>query len=94
MLDDKRKALIGAALGDYPLEDCLDAVRGWRRSEFHCGENPGQKVHNDLQLLLRDAAHLERFRDLERARPARRPATTNPSNATIGTFDRAGEVAL
>jgi len=95
MLDDKRKALIGAALGDYPLEDCLDAVRGWRRSEFHCGENPAQRVHNDLQLLLRDAAHLERFRDLERAGPAaRRPATTNPSNGTIGTFDRAGEVAF
>jgi len=95
LLDDKRRNLIGAALRDYSLEDCLDAVRGWRRSEFHCGENPGQKVHNDLQLLLRDAEHLERFRDLERAGPApRRPGNRNPSNGTIGTFDQAGEVAL
>ena len=94
-LDEKRRTLIEAALRDYPLEDCLDAVRGWRRSGFHCGENPEHRVHNDLRLLLRDAEHLERFRDLERSGPgARRPGNRNPSNGTIGTFDQAGEVAL
>lgn len=65
-LSPKRRRLIAAALKAYPIDDVLDAVRGWLFSEFHCGENGQRKVYNEIELLLRDAEHIEQFRDLAR----------------------------
>lgn len=62
-LDEKRRLLIGRALRDYPVEEVLAAVRGWEAVPFNRGENPDGRVYNDLGLLLRDAEHIERFRD-------------------------------
>lgn len=64
--DAKRQRVIRQALKSYPLEDVLDAVRGWRHSPFHCGQNDARKVYNEIELLLRDSAQIEKFRDLER----------------------------
>lgn len=64
-LDSKRRKVIREALKAYPLEDVLAAVRGWRHSAHHRGENRQRTVYNDLALLLRDAPHIELFRDLE-----------------------------
>lgn len=69
-LDAKRRSLIARALKGYPVQDVIAAVRGWRHSAFHCGDNPHGTIHNDLGLLLRDAAHIEKFRDLEYNGPA------------------------
>lgn len=69
-LDEKRRRLILRALDRYPLTDVIDAVRGWRHSPYHTGNNPTGQVYNDLGLLLRDADHIERFRDLERQPPS------------------------
>lgn len=97
VFDAKRKRLIVNALKSYPLDDVLDAVRGWRNSPYHRGENDTATVYDDLGLLLRDAAHIERFRDLERAGPTplrlaphRRPTNVENSIANImeGTDDR------
>jgi hypothetical protein len=68
-LDAKRRKKIHAALRDYPLNDVLDSVRGWKHSPHHRGENDRHTVYNDLELLLRDAAQIERFRDLARGSP-------------------------
>jgi hypothetical protein len=68
-LDDKRRRKIQQALKTYPLEDILDAVQGWRNSPHHCGQNDRGTVYNDLELLLRDAQHIEAFRDLARDGP-------------------------
>lgn len=65
-LDPKRRRRIKAALKQYPLADVVDAVRGWQFSPHHRGQNTHGTVYNDLDLLLRDAEHLERFRDLAR----------------------------
>ena len=70
-LDDKRRRLIRRSLEQFPVEDLLDAVVGWRHEPFYCGENDRGRTFNDLGLLLRDAEHIARFRDL-----ARREATT------------------
>jgi hypothetical protein len=64
-LDSTRARLIDRALDDYPIEDVLDAVVGWRRSEFHV-----EHGHNGLKLLLRGSEEIERFRDMERNPPA------------------------
>lgn len=66
VLDSKRRSVITAALKTHPLEDVLDAVRGWENSPHHRGENAERKVWNDLGLLLRDAGKIEQFRDLSR----------------------------
>lgn len=66
VLDPKRRSLIERALRTHPMEDVLDAVRGWEHSPHHRGENSDRKVWNDLGLLLRDAGKIEQFRDLAR----------------------------
>ncbi len=81
----KRRALIQRALKDYPLEDVLAAVQGWKRSAHHRGENSRRTVYNDLELLLRDAEHIERFRDLHLAGSNGHRGTTGPS-APAGAF--------
>ena len=63
-LDDKRRKLIAARLREYPVDDLLAAVWGWKKSAYHRGENDRGVTYNDLGLLLRDAAHVEQFRDL------------------------------
>ncbi len=75
-LDDKRRRLITKALDGYPVEDVLDAVVGWQHDPFYRGDNDRGKTYNDLGLLLRDAEHIERFRDMARAgatRSSRKP---------------------
>lgn len=63
-LDEKRRRVIERALSDYPLEEVVAAVGGWRYSPHHAGQNDRREVYNEITLLLRDAAHIERFRDL------------------------------
>lgn len=69
-LDSKRKTRIEWALRNYPLDDVMDAVRGWQNSPFHAGQNSDGRQWNDLTLLLRDAQKLEFFRDRQRQPPA------------------------
>lgn len=71
VLTGERRRLIAKQLKHYPIEDLLDAVRGWRHSSHHRGENDRSTTYNDLELILRDAKHIEMFRDLERDPPAR-----------------------
>ena len=66
LLDAKRRRIIVNALKVFPVADLVDAVDGWRFSSHHRGENEQATVYNDLALLLRDAAHVEKFRDLTR----------------------------
>jgi hypothetical protein len=45
---------------------------------FNRGENDRRTVYNDLGLLLRDAEHIEKFRD----------ADQHPAPGTGGLFDQ------
>ena len=60
-LDATRRNYIEEALGSYPLEFVLDAVKGWQHSPWHCGNNENNKVYNELALLLRDSERIEYF---------------------------------
>lgn len=62
----ERKRKVDKALKVYELDDVLDAVRGVTRSRFHMGDNPRGRRFDDLELVLRDAAKIEEFRDLWR----------------------------
>lgn len=60
-----RQKHIRARLREYPLEDVIDAVRGWQ-----CDPWDGRREQNDLVILLRNGEQLEKFRDLWRHPPA------------------------
>jgi len=66
-LDQKRATRIKWALKHYELDDVLDAVKGWKCSPFHAGQNPTAKTYNDLTLVLRNSDRLEYFRDCYRS---------------------------
>lgn len=67
-LDSKRRSRIRGRLREgFPVEDLVDAVRGWKHSPFHRGENETGTLYTELDVLLRDAQQVEKFRDLERA---------------------------
>jgi hypothetical protein len=61
VLSEKRKTRISKAITDYGVEVCLQAVSGCAMSEWHMGDNPRRKRYDDIELILRDAAHIERF---------------------------------
>jgi hypothetical protein len=80
-LDDKRRRVIQRALRTYPLDEVIDAVQGWRNDPW-----PDRGRHNDLTVLLRDAEHLEKFRDLARAGPPP-PVRASPNGNGYSSFD-------
>lgn len=77
VLDAKRRLKIRTALAMFPLAEVVDAVRGWSNDPFYCGQNDRNTVYNDLGLLLRDAAHIEKFRDMANAPVVRHRSNGN-----------------
>ena len=61
-----RRALIARRLKDWPAADLVDAVRGWQHFPHNRGENDRSTPYCDLELVIKDAAHIERFRDKQR----------------------------
>lgn len=61
VLSDKRKSKIAKAIKDYGVKTCTDAISGCALSDWHMGENPRGKKYDDIELILRDSAHIERF---------------------------------
>ena len=62
-LTASRRALIARRLKEWPGDDLLAAVQGWTLFPHNRGENEQGTPYCDLELVLRDAAHIERFRD-------------------------------
>lgn len=61
VLSDKRRSKISRAIKDYGVQTCLDAISGCAMSDWHMGDNPRGKKYDDIELILRDSAHIERF---------------------------------
>lgn len=69
-LDAKRLRLIRDRLKSYSVEDLCRAIDGYARSAWHQGENDRGKRFDDLGLILRDSAQVEKGWDYEAANPA------------------------
>lgn len=63
VLDVKRRKAIEDRLRDYPVEDLKRAIDGCAATPWNMGENPKGKAYNDIELICRDAEHVEGFRD-------------------------------
>ena len=57
----ERKRLIAKALRVYSVDELQRAITGCSRSPHHMGENDRRTVYDDLELILRDAKHIESF---------------------------------
>ena len=60
-LGPKRRRAIDAALQLYDEETLLLAIEGCAASPFHAGENDRGTEYTDIELIVRDEAHVERF---------------------------------
>lgn len=80
-LSDKRSTLIRKALTTYGMETVIDAVVGWRYSSHHSGDNDRRTVYNDIELILRDNSHIERFAEFTRI--AREKGLAPPTESLI-----------
>jgi hypothetical protein len=63
ILDNKRKRIIEKALKLYGgnIEPLKHSILGCSRSKWHIGNNPDGKKYDDIELILRDASHIEKF---------------------------------
>jgi len=61
-LDSKRKHKITQAfkLG-YSLEELKQAINGCSKTPFNMGENDRKEIYDDIELIFRDAVHIDRF---------------------------------
>lgn len=65
VLDRKRAKRIEARLRELPEQDLLDALEGRRSDDWLMGRDPkSSRVYDDIETLFRDAAQVERLRDL------------------------------
>lgn len=58
-LDRKRRKLIGIALGSYSVADLCRSISGYRHSPHHMGQNANGTIYDSLELMLRDAEHID-----------------------------------
>lgn len=71
-LDDKRAKVIRVALKVYTVEQLCQSISGYKHSPFHMGQNDRKKPFTDIELLLRDAQHIDegiRFGETSSADP-------------------------
>lgn len=61
--DDKRRKAVERRLADgYTAEDLCRAIEGCSFTPHNMGENDRKERFDDLELICRDAAHVDRFR--------------------------------
>lgn len=60
-LGPARRKVIERALGLYDEATLMLAIEGCAASAWHAGENDRGRSFDDIELILRDEAHVERF---------------------------------
>lgn len=60
-LDNKRRAKIEQAIKSHGIDDVIRAIDGCASSAWHMGANEDRKRFDDIELILRDAKHIEQF---------------------------------
>lgn len=60
-LGPARRKVIERALSLYDEETLLLAIEGCAASRWHAGDNDRRKPFDDIELILRDEPHIERF---------------------------------
>lgn len=62
ILDKNRKSAIEGRLKDgYTEDDLINAVKGCKLTPYNMGDNREHRVYDDVELICRNAAHVDRF---------------------------------
>lgn len=77
-LDAKRRAKISKALETYDVVELKHAINGVKNSPWHMGDNPTSTIYDKIDLIFRDADHIERFIELSKVK------TEVPKNKSNG----------
>lgn len=76
VFDEKRtNAVTGRLKAGYSPDDLMAAIRGCKNTPYNMGKNPEGKKYDDIELICRDASHVERFMANAEAIEAPRPKT-------------------
>lgn len=57
----ERRELIRRRLNEWSVEELVKAIEGLEFSDFHRGKNERRKAYDSIELILRDAKHIEQF---------------------------------
>lgn len=61
-LDDKRRKKINGLLKiGYTVDDLKTAIDGCKSSPYHQGQNKQATIYDDIELICRDASHVDKF---------------------------------
>lgn len=63
-LTDDRSKLITAAVNEFGIDVVKGAITGCSLSPWHMGQNPSRTLYTSIELILRDAPHIEKFYEL------------------------------
>jgi hypothetical protein len=74
-LTEERRERIAWATATYGVEACVEAILGCKLSPFHQGDNDRRRKYDDVELILRDAAKIERFCEIARENRSRPTGT-------------------
>ena len=81
-LDAKRRALIARTLKAHTAADLMRAVDGYAASPWHRGQNDRGTTYLGLELILRDAAHIDQghaLADKHAPKPVTPASTPRPA---------------
>jgi len=89
-LDEKRQKLIAKQLrAGYSTSDLVSAINGCARTPFNMGENDQGTKYDSLELILRDAEHIDRFIRHETHPPSPRGKADKRLNENIAAAEEA-----
>lgn len=87
VLTDKRRRLIRDRLAEgYTPERLVAAIDGNHLDPFSNGANDRKQAYHDLELILRDAARIERFEEIALAANGRRSGSEKQLENAIRMF--------
>lgn len=73
-----RKSKVEARLNEgFSVEDLMTAIEGCALTPWNNGDNPDGQMHNDLELICRSAAQVDRF--MQNAKSPPKPKPRNPN---------------
>lgn len=73
------RAIAGRLRDGYTVDQLKQAVEGCKNSPHHMGKNESNTVYDDIELICRSGAHVDKFMRL---------ANANPSHMNLGAAGR------
>ena len=86
-LDKKRRNRVEAALKmGYSAEELKQAIDGCSKTPFNQGQNDRGQRYDDIELILRDASHIDRFIQNAINPPTANIKTSSATNSMEGVI--------